>query len=263
MNENMPIPQNIIRVCQILQSHLDDIVIVGGNVPQLYCTTWSHRRTFDVDFTIPAGSMPSIRETLTNAGFVESIPGQRFNCEGTQIDVLPFDRHVPHEMLNMEGYELAFEDFVEIELPNEHGHPVCVKVAGPAAFVTMKTIAFAERGIANSRDLQDIWFILKEYGTFEQQIDSYVEATDIDPQITYDEMGAFLVGRAMRSKKVFPSVAKAIDLLRNLFRDIDAPGVTTLIHFVGSYADEHEESEAKAASILKLFNALRTGFAES
>ena len=179
------------------------------------------------------------------------------------MDVLPFDSQVPHDSFNMEGYELAFEDFVTIEVLDMLGHSLFVKVAGPAAFVTMKTIAYSERGAASARDLQDIWFVLKNYGTLNSRIDSYVEATERDPEITLDEMGAFLVGRAMRAIKSFPSVTKAIGLLNNLFTDVDAPGVTTLVHFVGGFSNTDEEVEMKAEGMLKLFKALLIGFTES
>ncbi len=183
-------------IATILGDLTEDIVIVGGLVPYLIVdqerVEERHVGTRDLDLGLSIGVLNEqryreISERLRDRGFrpSETIDGNRrrqtwkLHEERITIDFLigaVAEDVRAGGLQNLEGdfaaivtpaLPLAFIDFLEVEIdgetPTGERARRAVRVAGPAAFVVLKAMAFRGRG--ENKDAYDLVYVLLNYGS--------------------------------------------------------------------------------------------------
>lgn len=182
----------LLELLQILGEFRQAIVLVGGSVPPVLApnAVARHVGTRDIDLALNIQSVPQatyarFRETLLRHGYeegrqpfmffrgVEATPGEIVQVEvdflageyggtGKSHRTQRFDDVMPRKA---RGCDLAFDDYIELELSGElpGGGRVThqVKVAGAVSFLVMKSFALADR--LKAKDAYDINFVISNY----------------------------------------------------------------------------------------------------
>lgn len=176
-----------------LGAHLDDLVIVGGLVPALLIDSQReapaeelHPGTNDLDLGLALGVLnerryAAISDRLRAERFEPDTSKsgnptvQRWRRDGLKVDFLipnadgQSDGRRIHNLepdfgaLITPGLELAFDERVNVDITGvtldgeqaSRSVPVC----GPAAFVVLKALAFADRG--EPKDAYDLVYVLR------------------------------------------------------------------------------------------------------
>ena len=181
----------LLELTHLLGAYRDDIVLVGGWVPELLLATERnpHVGSTDVDLAldhrrIAAEGYETIKKLLESQGYEEGaqpfIFFRKTIVEGkeitVQVDLLAGEyegvgRKHRHQRVQdiharkARGCDLAFEHPVEIkiegELPNGGKDSVVVRVASIVPFIIMKGMALSDR--IKEKDAWDIYYCLKNY----------------------------------------------------------------------------------------------------
>lgn len=181
----------LIELVRILGEYADDIVLVGGWVPELLFSTADpkHVGSTDVDLALNHRSLDeakyrTILQHLDKRGYKQGpqpfiffrevlVSGHKVTV---QVDLLSGEyggtgkgrRHQPVQDIKARkarGCDLAFEitESVRVEgtLPDGGKDAAIVRVAGVVPFLIMKGMALADR--VKEKDAWDIWFCLVNY----------------------------------------------------------------------------------------------------
>ena len=176
----------MIEVVQILGAFKDDLVIVGGWVPDLMYPGKNHVGSLDVDLAVGPGAIganaySTILGRLKEKDYSHELGPTRFYrvvpgaAEPVKVDLISGEYagdekaaaiQVDELRLNtLHGIDLAFEVCQEItiegNMPDGTQNTVRARIARPEAFVLIKAFALAER--AKEKDAYDIAFILHNY----------------------------------------------------------------------------------------------------
>jgi len=184
-----------LHIATILGDLTDDIVIVGGLVPYLIVdqerAPEEHVGTRDVDLGLSIGVLSEeryreISGRLRERGFLPTLTDQGNRRRQTwhlpgQLITVDFligqtpDGPEPGRLQNLEsdfaafvidGLPLAFVDRVTVTIDGETSAGERAKrdvhVAGPAAFIVLKALAFRSRG--KNKDAYDLVYVLMNYG---------------------------------------------------------------------------------------------------
>ena len=186
MNQEQAARAVLIEVVNILGVFKDDIVIVGGWVPDLTYPNKNHIGSLDVDLAIGPGAVgqdayttilgrlkeneyshatgptrfyrrvPGVDDPIR----VDLISGEYVNddkARTTEVDEL--------RLSCLRGIDLAFEDCEEVTIegtmPDGTRNVVRAMMVRPAAFVMIKAFALADR--KKEKDAYDIAFFLNNY----------------------------------------------------------------------------------------------------
>lgn len=175
----------------------------------------SKRATYDVDLAVAVPDWDSFRvlqDALVGTGdFVLSQDtGHLLHYRPAEhgraypLDLIPFGgvETLPQQIawppdmsvvMNVTGYAEALDSAVEVDL----GASVCVPVVSVPALAALKLLAWNDRGLENSKDAQDLIFLLQNYhdaGNIDRLYgDAYhlLETYDFDP----GPAGATLLGQ--------------------------------------------------------------------
>lgn len=125
----------------------------------------------------------------------------------------------------MEGMQLSFEDRVRVELSGrtlrgEEASNRVVGIAGPGAFVTLKAIAFQNRG--RNKDAFDIYYVVRNYGD---------EVRD--------------VAKRLAPLLADPVARRALRILREDFDTIEHVGPRRAAAFLGREDDESLRADVR------------------
>lgn len=191
----------LLELTHLLGAYHEDIVLVGGWVPELLLPSQEspHVGSTDVDLAlnhrrIEAKGYETILKLLKDRGYEEGpqpfIFFRKLVVEGqeivVQVDLLAGEyegatkkhRHQKVQDVHARkarGCDLAFEHPVEIkiegELPEGGKDSVTVRVASIVPFIVMKGMALADR--MKEKDAWDIYYCLKNYPG---GLDAFVEA---------------------------------------------------------------------------------------
>lgn len=129
------------------------------------------------------------------------------------------------------GLHLAFEDYEKIELeeriPGKGKAKRKIKVAGPAAFLVLKSLAFDLRG--TNKDAYDLYYVLRNYaggtGEIAQRFNNFTKSE---------------------------IVANSLDILKRDFRNEDMIGPQCVANFVAS----NEQNTKIKADVVAFINDL-------
>ncbi len=225
MNQQAAARAVLIEVINVLGAFKEDIVIVGGWVPDLIYPDKNHIGSLDVDLAIGPQALgenvySSILKRLCDSDyqhktgpthFLRQVPDAQ---EFVKVDLIS-GQYVTGgaktraivvneiEINSLRGVDLAFEHSAEItiegKMPNGAENAVTAKIVTPEAFLLIKAFALDER--SKAKDAYDIAFILDNY----------------QPSI------------GMLAAKLKPIVseglgANALEILQNKFNTLDSVG---------------------------------------
>ena len=237
----------LIEVMNVLGAFKDDIVIVGGWVPDLTYPDKKHIGSLDVDLAIGPNALgedvySSILNRLKESDYAHHTSPTRFMrevpeaSEPVKVDLISGEylkegKKTRAIMVNelkvncLRGVDLAFENSKEItiegKMPNGSENVVHARIVSPEAFLLIKAFALDERNKA--KDAYDIAFVLQQY---EPSIEALAE--NLKP-IVQEGLGA-----------------DAMQILRDKFKTLDSVGPVN----VASVAEENggdREQEQQAA----------------
>jgi hypothetical protein len=166
------------EVCALFSAYGDDVVLVGGWVPDVLfpAATPSHVGSIDVDLAmrLRKAAHAEVVALLRRNGFHQGENAYQFFkdvlIEGRKVmarlDLLTSTRHHNEHFAGstagpqvVHGADIAFRDNVVTRL--DAAEDIQIRVAGIVAFLVMKSLALAER--AKPKDAYDIHFCLEHY----------------------------------------------------------------------------------------------------
>ncbi len=176
----------LIEAANVLGAFRDQLVVVGGWVPELLFPDKDHIGSLDVDFAVSPSAVAdnayeTIRKRLVDAGYqlhtnpthftrivsgvsepvkVDLITGQYVTgTKGTSIQLNEL------RINSLTGLDLAFEACEEVpisgEMPDGTQNTVRVRIVRPEAYILIKAFALDER--KKEKDAYDISFVLRNY----------------------------------------------------------------------------------------------------
>lgn len=176
----------LIEVLSALGGMRDELVIVGGWVPDLLYPASNHIGSLDVDLAVSpkaigGNAYSSMRERLSQLGytmlesptrFFKHLPGLSNPIKIDLITGLYVTKQKQDSILVNEirinalrGIDLAFEAFETItidgRMPDGSINQVNARLVAPEAYILIKAIAMDER--AKPKDAYDIAFVLTHY----------------------------------------------------------------------------------------------------
>jgi Nucleotidyltransferase len=176
----------LLEVLNSLGTMRDDLVIVGGWVPDLLYPSSNHMGSLDVDLAvspkaITGNAYSSIRERLTQLGYtMQKSPTRFFKhlpdlANPIKIDLITglyVSQQKQESILVNEirihalrGIDLAFEASetitVDGRMPDGSVNQVTARLVAPEAYILIKAIAMDER--TKDKDAYDIAFVLNHY----------------------------------------------------------------------------------------------------
>jgi hypothetical protein len=179
----------LIEVLNVLGSHVDGMVVIGGWVPELMFPNHGHIGSLDVDLAVDGrmirpGAYESIRKRLVAAGYVQvathvgvftkELP--RFGAVTVKLDLVAGDAGATEDggthalvqdlsLGRLRGVGLAFEHAMRMTLtgvmPDGSEHSVQARVVDVPAFLCLKAFALSER--VKPKDAYDVFFCLRHY----------------------------------------------------------------------------------------------------
>lgn len=176
----------MIEILNALGAMRDELVIVGGWVPDLLYPASNHMGSLDVDLAVSpkaigGNAYSSIRERLSQLGytmqesptrFFKQLPGLANPIKVDLITGLYVSQQKQDSILvdeirinALRGIDLAFEasEWITIDgrMPDGSGNQVSARLVSPEAYILIKAIAMDER--AKDKDAYDIAFVLSHY----------------------------------------------------------------------------------------------------
>ncbi len=176
----------LLEVLNALGAMRDELVIVGGWVPDLLYPTSNHMGWLDVDLAVSpkaigGNAYSSIRERLTKIGhtmresptrFFKHMPGLANPIKIDLITGLYVSQQKQDSILvdeirinALRGIDLAFEasETITIDgrMPDGSVNQVTARLVAPEAYILIKAIALDER--TKDKDAYDIAFVLNHY----------------------------------------------------------------------------------------------------
>lgn len=176
----------LMEVVNLLGAFKEEIVIVGGWVPDLTYPGKKHLGSLDVDLAvspnaIASNAYSSILGRLKARGYSHSSNPTRFHrtvpgaLEAVKVDLISGEYSQDNRAQNVQinelslntlrGIDLAFEacDEITIEgiMPDGSMNSVRARIVRPEAFVLIKAFALAER--VKEKDAYDVAFILNNF----------------------------------------------------------------------------------------------------
>lgn len=236
----------LLEVMNVLGAFGDDIVIVGGWVPDLMYPGQHHMGSLDVDLAIGPGAegasvYSTIQALLADRGYdyaapppfyrtipgadrvkIDLISGQYFTgdkAKAVQVDELCLS--------SLRGIDLAFEHCEEIKIegmmPDGSHNIVRARIVRPEAFILIKAFAIAERGPIKIKDAYDVAFILHHY------------------QPSLDEL----------AKKLMPIIAgglgvEAYQILTEKFAKLESVGPTWAAQVAAQNGEDYDQAQQAA-----------------
>ncbi len=176
----------LIEVMNVLGAFRDDIVLVGGWVPELLYPNRGHIGSLDVDLAISRSALgdnvyQTILKRMIEAGYSHHLSPTRFTKQvagvqepvkvdlvggqyggGAKTQTIQVDEL---ELNTLRGLDLAFEACREIEvsgiMPDGSHNTVRGRIVLPEAYILIKAFALDER--QKKKDAYDIHFILRNH----------------------------------------------------------------------------------------------------
>ncbi len=176
----------LIEVMNVLGAFRDDIVLVGGWVPELLYPNRGHIGSLDVDLAVSRSALgenayKTILNRMITAGYSHHPSPTRFTKpvagveEPVKVDLVGGQYEGGDkaksiqvnelELNTLRGLDLAFEACREISIsgltPDGSQNTVRVRVVLPEAYILIKAFALDER--QKEKDAYDIHFIMRHY----------------------------------------------------------------------------------------------------
>ena len=176
----------LVEVMNVLGAFRDEIVVVGGWVPDLLYPGRRHIGSLDVDLAVSPGALRSgayqtILRRMLDAGYSHQTSPTHFlkSVQGVErpvkVDLISGQYQGGQksqtiqvnelQLSTLRGLDLAFETCDEITIsgvmPDGTQNTVRARIVQPAAFILIKAFALDER--QREKDAYDIHFVLRNY----------------------------------------------------------------------------------------------------
>lgn len=176
----------LIEVVNVLGAFRDDLVLIGGWVPELLFPHRGHMGSLDVDLAVaPTALAGTVYETIlrrmVNAGYSHHVNPTHFTRDvagasrPVKVDFVggEYARGEKSKSLqvnelllsSLKGIDLAFEACEEIDIPgimpDGTQNVVRARIVRPEVFILIKAFALDER--VKEKDAYDIAFVLHHY----------------------------------------------------------------------------------------------------
>jgi hypothetical protein len=236
----------LIEAMQVLGAFRDQLVIVGGSVPELLYPDRGHIGTLDVDLAVSPSALSgnaykTIRKRLLDANFSHKNGPTRFekNVEGLEepvkLDLISGQYQTGEKLTSVQvnelnintlrGLDLAFEICRPIEIsgymPDGTRNTVRARIVEPEAYILIKAFTLDER--QKKKDAYDIVFILRNY---EPNVES--------------------LAKRLRPLLTNGLAREGYDILRSKFQSIDSIGPTWAAEVYIEAGDDFEQSRRAA-----------------
>ena len=215
----------LLELMRGLERYRDDLVLVGGSVPEFLCPEAEdpYVGSVDVDFAfnhLAENQYPAIKKVLLDLGYRQGEREDRFYRELPGSSTV---LKVPVDFLRGQDVDLLFAHPLQQEihgrLPEGGAEAVVVQVASVVPFLVLKALALDERGKA--KDAWDIYYCLKNYpGGVEELV------------------------RLFHSYHGQHSVKIGLQFMKNHFASLHGLGPNQVVHFQ-EVSDAEEEARVR------------------
>lgn len=239
----------LVETLNVLGAFRDQLVVVGGWVPDLLYPGKQHVGSIDVDLAVAPDALgddaySTIRARMSDAGFQHHSPPTHFTRAAgrheIKVDLITGEyqngQKVPAILVNelkinaLRGLDLAFEysEVIEItgRMPIGAMNTVQARVVLPEAFVLIKAFAMNER--LKSKDAYDVYFVASQYPGGPQQL-------------------------GIRIAAMLPNglAEKAIQILRSKFAQLDSIGPVQVAEVLEQQGFDSAQSKQAAYQYLR------------
>lgn len=222
---------------QILYEELGDtFILVGAAARDIVLAAHKltpERATRDTDLAIRVKSWEiyeSLREKLTERGFIEKRARYNFSYKQAVFDIFPFGEITsgkseilwPQDgkVMSVLGFEEAFKTCHRFELSGK----LQLRIASLASLVMLKIISWSDRPHERSQDPLDISTIIYKYidaGNSDRLYDDHSSIADMETY-TLERAGAALLGRDLKILCSPMTLLKVSDILENELNDVES-----------------------------------------
>jgi predicted nucleotidyltransferase len=237
-------------------------VLIGATALEFIVAPESpSRTTFDADAIVSVPSWDDyerLRQKLADRGFRRGDPHQMFSPDGVQIDIIPFGPGVVvgHQLtwpggarMSALGFAEAFETATLKAIDAEFA----LEVVPPSTRALLKLIAYQDRPTERRRDVADIIVLCEHYEIGSgRRYD--VDETVGDVRVSFDDAGAFLLGRDVRTVAHPESREAAARFFAQLHDRYATPVRDVLAEERRTFIEEE-----RAPQILRLFRVVQAG----
>jgi predicted nucleotidyltransferase len=249
----------VFQVVQKAASELGlDVILVGALARQIVFDIPVHgkpyRATLDLDLVVHVhgwDQFDQLTASLQARGFTQVKDGHLRFKDGTEIDLLPFGGVEDESgnldwdsdrVISMKGFGAATKS---AEIHQVGG--VSVKLVDVPGLMILKLVAFGDRHEWESKDLQDMLYLLRSATEYFGRLPYGVLGGDTLSDLDYELVGPFFLGQRLRQ---MASAAELKEFLRILDGVVlDGPGYRELSRTVPRALDE----------AIRLFEAFRDG----
>lgn len=233
-----------------------------------------YRETTDIDFGIAVedwAQYERLKKDLTeNEKFrVDSKATHRlWRGRGTdemKIDFVPYGKlespvgqiSFPPDgdfVMTTDGFIEAYEDSLIVELTDD----LTVRVVSPAGLALLKFVAYEDKPHIRIRDLQDIWFMMKNYETAGNEERIYEEDRDLLDDENFDSrtVGARLLGRD--TARLLTAQTRQI-ILKHLAEDESEKGLPRIAEIT---ARAEKIFDDDLPEVVEMFRQFKLGISE-
>lgn len=281
LNLQKQIPENITSVLISVTNVADNLnipsFIVGATardiILEYVCGAGIRRRTQDVDFGVAVESWAEyelLKKTLVETqnfridNKIEQRLWRGHGIEEIKIDLVPYGGlekpagqiAFPPDgafVMNTTGFKEAYEDAVTVQISKA----VKIRVVSLAGLAILKFVAYDDRPHERQTDLQDIWFLAKNYlsATGEERL---YEDADLmnDENFDYRTVGARFLGRDIA--ELLTEQTRGI-ILKHLSEDGTTVG---LIDIAGIINFSERRLEENLEDTIEMLRQLKRGIVE-
>lgn len=172
-----------------------DFFVIGATardiILQALADTASRRKTRDLDIAIAVtgwDKYDEIKQALIEDGFEKSAnQSQRFYFDEYEIDVVPYgavakdDDNIywpPEETIAMsvKGFDEVLREAITVTIDNA----LDIKIASLHGLFILKLNAWLDRNLTTNKDAEDMWYIIDNYYTANENRDIHPEVYEID-----------------------------------------------------------------------------------
>jgi predicted nucleotidyltransferase len=238
-----------------------DMVVIGAMALRVWLPDMQ-RATEDIDaaVTLDLDQLPQLTEQLTAAGWRQDPRSEHrwYSRENARFDLLPIGEQARREkhlfwpraetLMQAIGYDYVFRDAVE----HEFAPDLEVRVAPLVVMALLKIAAYLDDPHARRKDLQDLVTLLRGY---EEAGDRRFSDDVLNAGVEYDEAGAYLLGRDLKSLVATGAEADVIERFIQRVCDADFQAPVALFPFIAVAEDGTSPLAREFAAFARGFQA--------
>ena len=213
----------------------------------------SDRSTQDFDFIVLVKNWTAFDEIAKKMSLAkyEQLRKEpyRFKRENLKVDILPVGKEILHEgKLKWPGHEielnfLGAEESFNMTRKVKISPKLEIEFVDVPGLVLLKMSSYLDQPLGRTRDLEDIFFCFKHYGSADLRME-LAELKIKGQSLRFEHAGAYIIGREIKKAVPNPAVSKLIEVFCQAFSDAESPVVLNTASLLGNFlpvADKGEE----------------------